>query len=85
MPVMDGYAATAAIRQLSAVPIVAMTANALDGDRERCIASCLNDFVSKPVKTDVLGAMLARWLSNTQMAAPEEGPRFIKNAAGGSA
>jgi CheY-like chemotaxis protein/two-component sensor histidine kinase len=85
MPVMDGYAATAAIRELSAVPIVAMTANALDGDRERCIASGMNDFVSKPVKTDVLGAMLARWLSNTQMAAPEEGPRFIKNAAGGSA
>jgi CheY-like chemotaxis protein len=85
MPVMDGYAATGAIRHFSAVPIIAMTANALDGDRERCIASGMNDFLSKPVKTEVLGAMLARWLSNGRVAAPEHPPRFIKDAVSRSA
>jgi signal transduction histidine kinase/CheY-like chemotaxis protein len=85
MPVMDGYAATAAIRHFSAVPIIAMTANALDGDRERCIASGMNDFLSKPVKTQVLGVMLARWLSNGRAAAQEDPPRFIKDAASKSA
>ena len=69
MPVMDGYAATEAIRRWeqahgrTRVPIVAMTANALAGDRERCLAIGMDDYLSKPFKRDALGVLLAKWLS----------------------
>lgn len=67
MPVMDGYLATAAIRRsekdtLSHVPIVAMTANAMVGDRERCLASGMDDYVSKPVRRAELLAVVKKWL-----------------------
>jgi two-component system, sensor histidine kinase and response regulator len=68
MPVMDGYAATEAIRNWERMsgrartPIIAMTANAMAGDRERCLASGMDDYLTKPFKRDVLGAMLAHWL-----------------------
>lgn len=66
MPVMDGYKATTAIRQLEAgsgrnVPIVAMTANAMKGDREKCINSGMDDYLSKPIKTDAVYAILKQW------------------------
>jgi two-component system, sensor histidine kinase len=69
MPVMDGYAATEAIRTWEKttgrerVPIIAMTANAMAGDRERCIAAGMDDYLTKPFKRDALGAMLAQWLT----------------------
>jgi CheY-like chemotaxis protein len=69
MPVMDGYVATEAIRAWEKttgrerVPIIAMTANAMAGDRERCIAAGMDDYLTKPFKRDALGAMLARWLA----------------------
>jgi two-component system, sensor histidine kinase and response regulator len=65
MPDMDGFAATREIRRREAggrhTPIVAMTAYAMQGDRERCIASGMDDYVAKPVKPDTLDAVLRLW------------------------
>ena len=64
MPGLDGLAATAAIREFgdaaAQTPIIALTANAMDGDRERCIASGMNDFIAKPLTLDELAAALRR-------------------------
>ena len=63
MPEIDGYEATAALRaQGNRIPIIAMTANAVSGDRERCIAVGMNDYLSKPISRDALAVMLDRWL-----------------------
>ena len=66
MPVMDGYDATRRIRQMdgpvATVPIVAMTAHAMAGDRERCLEAGMSDYVSKPLKPEVLHAALRRAL-----------------------
>jgi signal transduction histidine kinase/ligand-binding sensor domain-containing protein/CheY-like chemotaxis protein len=66
MPVMDGFQATKAIRQLaqplSRITIVAVTANALAGEREKCIAAGMDDYVPKPVSKEALDQALARWL-----------------------
>ncbi len=68
MPDMDGFAATRAIRQQerqrgSHIPIIAMTANAMQGDRERCLAAGMDDYVSKPVSKQALKAALDRWIA----------------------
>jgi signal transduction histidine kinase/CheY-like chemotaxis protein len=62
MPVLDGFEATRAIRAFSRVRIVAMTANALTGDRERCLEAGMDDYLTKPLRRDLLAAMLERWL-----------------------
>jgi two-component system sensor histidine kinase/response regulator len=64
MPEMDGYEATRQIRreQRRHTPIVAMTASAMAGDRERCLAAGMDDYVSKPIKRHVVAAVLERWL-----------------------
>ena len=65
MPEMDGLTATRHIRKLSgsraAVPIVALTANAMQSDREACLQAGMNDFLAKPFKTDELASCLTRW------------------------
>ena len=69
MPEMDGFEATAAIRNLAGVkreiPIIAMTANAMAGDRERCIAAGMDDYISKPVSMLELRSALDRWSKRT--------------------
>jgi len=66
MPVMDGYQATALIRKTNpqGAPIIAMTANAMQGAREQCLAAGMNDYLSKPVQEEELVDMLALWLNH---------------------
>jgi signal transduction histidine kinase/CheY-like chemotaxis protein len=70
MPVMDGIEATRVIRarggRWADVPIVAMTANAMQGDREVCLAAGMSDYLSKPITPDKLREILNRWLSASQ-------------------
>lgn len=69
MSEMDGFETTLHIRSGKAgvlnpsVPIIAMTAHAMQGDRERCLAVGMNDYISKPVQLSTLSAALERWLS----------------------
>jgi CheY-like chemotaxis protein/HPt (histidine-containing phosphotransfer) domain-containing protein len=80
MPVMDGYEATAAIRRLppgqgATVPIVALTANAMQGDEQRCLDAGMNGFLAKPYTLAMLHEALARWLpANTLPQAPAVPP-----------
>lgn len=69
MPVLDGFDATRKIREeeritgRKATPIVALTANAISGDRDRCIAAGMNDYLSKPFRQEQLLPLLSRWLT----------------------
>lgn len=67
MPVMDGYVATQTLRQNAClIPIIAMTANASDGDARRCLAAGMNDYVTKPITQASLLRVLKRWLPDEQ-------------------
>ena len=81
MPEMDGYQATRVIRELSArgeiqlsgrkrLPILALTANALTGDRERCLEAGMDNYVPKPINVDALLAAIRDFTASPAAAAP---------------
>jgi signal transduction histidine kinase/DNA-binding response OmpR family regulator/HPt (histidine-containing phosphotransfer) domain-containing protein len=74
MPVMDGITATRQIRaqqQFKHLPVVAMTANAMDRDRQKCIDAGMNDFLVKPIEPRELWAILLRWVRPKRAAVPQ--------------
>lgn len=74
MPLLDGFEATAAIRarpdEHRTTPIIAMTANAMIGERTRCLEQGMNDYLSKPFKREILRAMLDKWMAAGDRTSP---------------
>ena len=85
MPEMDGYQATAAIRTLpgakARIPIIAMTANAMAEDRDRCLAAGMDDYIPKPIRQRQLTEVLGRWADTvaTRWSEPEPQPQPESN------
>ena len=74
MPVMDGFASTQSIRSLndniSKIPIIAMTAHALKGEREKCLNAGMNDYLTKPIDHQILFSILKKWIPHKKRELP---------------
>jgi len=83
MPVMDGFQATAKIRARGGqrVPIIALTANAMDGERERCLEADMDDYLSKPVRIEELFNKLQFWIGITGNAGDNPSGTVITSSA----
>jgi PAS domain S-box-containing protein len=80
MPVMDGYAATRAIRadqRFKDLPVIAMTANAMAGDREKVLEAGMNDHIAKPINVRDMFTTMARWIKPSASDEPRAAPRDI--------
>jgi signal transduction histidine kinase/DNA-binding response OmpR family regulator len=76
MPVMDGYTATEKIRTYNKkykdIPIIAMTANTIDGDRDKCLKAGMNDYISKPISPEIISDILRKWLKKVIILVDEK-------------
>jgi signal transduction histidine kinase/DNA-binding NarL/FixJ family response regulator len=86
MPEVDGFAATSEIRRREGAdrrtPIIGLTANAMKGDRERCLAAGMDDYLPKPVRLADLGALLTEWVDGKAAGAPRSSNLAREEAAG---
>jgi CheY-like chemotaxis protein len=64
MPEMDGYEATRLIRErgFGGIPIIALTAHAMKGEQEKCLTSGMNDYITKPIKKDIMFEKIKAWV-----------------------
>ena len=85
MPVLDGFETTRLIRAdpaLAGMPVIAMTANASEEDRERCLTAGMNDFIGKPFRPDAFYAVIAKWLARQPQQTPASGAPAASVAKG---